>query len=547
MSAELERIFRAVQSEDRQSIMRDEIQREEEQAAREGRPPVDDALAALTALLRPKPPTQRKSEDSSDETARAAAADQLARIATDFPPYPVVEVHALIDRPAWTGQPTGKTVRVGNASTEWQAADNRGLVGTREKAKQSQQKTELGPQATGTTPGKHDNASTSHHCLEEYRRQTKAPNEQYRSETLMCRKPEKGVSNEEEAPGESHPAGSKSPDTALFRTPEAVVLTVSEVNAPPEVDTSQVQRSCRRREAARKAAAHRSKVHVTERVLDRKAKIEAAQTAQASVAPPAPQGGPQVTTLSPSAVINDRVLGHTGEPSRAPVSSAATAESGRTAPATEWTLVETSLSQREFDLFITNGTPVSPASRLREDARPSVVQEWVSTPVDCEASWIGLILDGRAAPDKGTRAEWVERAIQSVADSFVARRPDGKSSGTGLGSEDQTDARLGERQGTSPPPTRVGPMRAISEAPAARVREGASPSARGREKEKAKVHAAGSHEEVRQLTPPHAVKEPRRPFSNVEVGAPPSAPAKRRGRAKANAEGAQSEVKGSER
>ena len=89
--------------------------------------------------------------------------------------------------------------------------------------------------------------------------------------------------------------------------------------------------SRRRREAARKAAAHRSlaKVHVTERVLGRKAKKEAAQTA---VAPPAPQGGPQMTTLSSSAVINDRDLGPTGEPSRAPVSSAATVESGRTAP-----------------------------------------------------------------------------------------------------------------------------------------------------------------------------------------------------------------------
>ena len=132
-----------------------------------------------------------------------------------------------------------------------------------------------------------------------------------------------------------------------------------------------------------------------------------------------------------------------------------------------------------------------------------MVQEWVSTPIDCEASWIGLILDEQAAPDKGTRAEWVERAIKSVTDSFVAHRPDRKSSGTGLGSEDQTDARLGERHGASPPPTQVGPMRAISEAPAVRVGEGASPSARGREKEKAKVHVTGSHEEVRQLTPPH--------------------------------------------
>ena len=70
----------------------------------------------------------------------------------------------------------------------------------------------------------------------------------------------------------------------------------------------------------------------------------------------------------------------------------------------------------------------------------------MSTPVDREASWIGLImiLDGLAAPEKGTKADWVEKAIESVTDSFVARRPNETSSGTGLGSEDQIEARLGE-------------------------------------------------------------------------------------------------------
>ena len=55
-----------------------------------------------------------------------------------------------------------------------------------------------------------------------------------------------------------------------------------------------------------------------------------------------------------------------------------------------------------------------------------------------------MILDGRAAPEKGTKADWVEKAIESVTDSFVARRPNETSSGTGLGSEDQIEARLGE-------------------------------------------------------------------------------------------------------
>ena len=83
------------------------------------------------------------------------------------------------------------------------------------------------------------------------------------------------------------------------------MLTVNEVNAPAEVDTSQVQMTRRRREAARKAAAHRSKVHLTERVLGRAAKQGDVQTAQASVAPLAPQGSPQDETPSSSAVTNN--------------------------------------------------------------------------------------------------------------------------------------------------------------------------------------------------------------------------------------------------
>ena len=175
---------------------------------------MDHALAALTVLLRPKLPPQRKLEVCSDDTTGGAAADQLARIATDTPPYPVVEVHALMDRQDWTGQPTGKTVRVGNASpAEWQASDNRGRVGTRERAKQSR--------AAG--PGRrHQNASKLRYCLEGYRRQTKGTDEQYRGETLVCRKPEEGAGNEQEAPGASHTAGSESSYTAGTGAPAVI-------------------------------------------------------------------------------------------------------------------------------------------------------------------------------------------------------------------------------------------------------------------------------------------------------------------------------------
>lgn len=94
-------------------------------------------------------------------------------------------------------------------------------------------------------------------------------------------------------------------ETALFCAPEAVVLTVSEIVPPPEIDTSQVQKSRRRREAARKAAAHQSKVYLTERVLSRKVDNEAAQTAQASVAAPPLQGGTDVERLPSSAGIQE--------------------------------------------------------------------------------------------------------------------------------------------------------------------------------------------------------------------------------------------------
>lgn len=70
----------------------------------------------------------------------------------------------------------GKSVKVGNASTEWggQAADNRAeRVGTRERAKQSQQKMEIGPQAADIAPGDHKNASALRHCLGAYRTQKK--------------------------------------------------------------------------------------------------------------------------------------------------------------------------------------------------------------------------------------------------------------------------------------------------------------------------------------------------------------------------------------
>ena len=47
---------------------------------------------------------------------------------------------------------------------------------------------------------------------------------------------------------------------------------------------------------------------------------------------------------------------------------------------------ETSLSQREFDLSVADSMQVPSAYKLREAVSAPVVQAWVSTPVDCEAS-----------------------------------------------------------------------------------------------------------------------------------------------------------------
>jgi len=111
VSPEFDMIFQAMQSEDRSGY--DEVQI------------VDDPLAALTALLRPKELTRRKPEECNDASAADGEADRKALIPTCFPPYPVVEVHALIDRPEWAGQPMGKSVRCNNPSTDWQAAETR--------------------------------------------------------------------------------------------------------------------------------------------------------------------------------------------------------------------------------------------------------------------------------------------------------------------------------------------------------------------------------------------------------------------------------------
>ena len=126
MSAELCRIYSAVQSEDRSSAT-DELTQQVEQAECQGRPPVIDALAALSALLRPKQATGPCTNDSSNTLEVSEAADQRTRLVTDFPRYPQVEIHALTDRPEWTGQPIGKTVKVGQASAEWQTADGKGV------------------------------------------------------------------------------------------------------------------------------------------------------------------------------------------------------------------------------------------------------------------------------------------------------------------------------------------------------------------------------------------------------------------------------------
>ena len=69
---------------------------------------------------------------------------------------------------------------------------------------------------------RHENTTTLQHCLDEYRRQTKGTDEQYRIETLVCRKPEEGAGNEQEAPGASHTAGSESSYTAGTGAPAVI-------------------------------------------------------------------------------------------------------------------------------------------------------------------------------------------------------------------------------------------------------------------------------------------------------------------------------------
>ena len=139
MSAELCRIYSAVQSEDRSSAT-DELTQQVEQAECQGRPPVIDALAALSALLRPKQATGPCTNDSSNTLEVSEAADQRTRLVTDFPRYPQVEIHALTDRPEWTGQPIGKTVKVGQASAEWQTAEGK-WVGAMKTGRGQQGKT----------------------------------------------------------------------------------------------------------------------------------------------------------------------------------------------------------------------------------------------------------------------------------------------------------------------------------------------------------------------------------------------------------------------
>ena len=231
-------------------------------------------------------------------------------------------------------------------------------------------------------------------------------------------------------------------EPALFRTPEAVVLTVSEVNAPAEVDTSQVQMTRRRREAARKAAAHRSKVHVTERVLGREAKQGDVQTAQASVAPLAPQGGPQVETPSSSAVTNKtpRDLNEAARTTTSPLDTCRTVSKAtyameastpnKASPAVAAARATRPPDSGGKDEGHAWEVPAPKKAGPRKDweifvARPqdaAVVREWAATPIDVDACRIGLVLDEKIAPVEGTRTAWVVKTIEEATRAFVARR-----------------------------------------------------------------------------------------------------------------------------
>ena len=104
MSPELQRIYAAVQSEDRTKW-------------RQQSSHVPDPLAALQALLRPRQPQQVAAPPKVEEKI-----DRTRLQLTTLPQHPVVEVHELEERPVWSGQAIGKTVATGIVTEQWRGA-----------------------------------------------------------------------------------------------------------------------------------------------------------------------------------------------------------------------------------------------------------------------------------------------------------------------------------------------------------------------------------------------------------------------------------------
>ena len=182
MSAEFSMLARAMQSEDRLNTLKEEARRDEEQNARQGRPPVDDTFAALTAMLRPKPPTRPTQDSNSNEAAVSAATDLRTPLVTDMPPYPAVEIHALPDGPEWRGQPIGTPIGTpcdalpGNALTDWTAADSQAAKGTKGERMQR----ETSPETRGVAEAQ---VCALRHCLDTYPRYTEREAAQNKGDT----------------------------------------------------------------------------------------------------------------------------------------------------------------------------------------------------------------------------------------------------------------------------------------------------------------------------------------------------------------------------
>jgi len=117
MSAELQRIYAAIESADRTEWRVPHVEAEPE-----------DLLAALQTLLRPRPTLTAAAPQATAELTGRTRFPQ-----TVLPPQPVFEVHGITDQPTWSGQPIGKTVSTGAVTDQWQGADGRAAKDRRNK------------------------------------------------------------------------------------------------------------------------------------------------------------------------------------------------------------------------------------------------------------------------------------------------------------------------------------------------------------------------------------------------------------------------------